>query len=205
MVESTHLKDISAKMDTILAAIDQRDEKIKMLEQSITTITHYIENHQAQIASSSLATTVLSMVANLLPTEPLHLTASPWCSVKLDFPRFDVSDPLQWIFRAEQFFKFYEILDPFHLKFVAVHMEGPVISWFQMLQRSSSLTGWTSLVQAMESAYGPSVFDCLRYALFKLQQQHTVYDYCTAFTTLANRVDGLSQSDLLNCFISGLK
>lgn len=57
-------------------------------------------------------------------TEPLHFTISPWCSMKIDFPRFDGSNPLQWIFRAEQFFDFYEILDPFCLKITAYGGSG---------------------------------------------------------------------------------
>ncbi|KAM0942793.1 hypothetical protein DsansV1_C14g0130971 [Dioscorea sansibarensis] len=37
---------------------------------------------------------------------------------------------MQWIFQDEQFFEFYEITNPFRLKFATIHMEGQVIPWF---------------------------------------------------------------------------
>lgn len=46
MEKATSIKDIFARMDTIFVVIDECDETIKLLEQSIATITHYIENRQ---------------------------------------------------------------------------------------------------------------------------------------------------------------
>lgn len=57
----------------------------------------------------------------------------------------------------------------------------------------------------IEATYGPSVFDCLRYSLFKLQQLGTISSYYSAFITLANRVKGFSATTLLDCFINGFK
>lgn len=64
---------------------------------------------------------------------------------------------------------------------------------------------WSSFTMGIEAAYGPSVFDCPRYSLFKLQQHDTVSHYYFSFTTLTNRVDGLSLGTLLNCFITCIK
>lgn len=44
MEKATSIKDIFARMDTIFVVIDECDETIKLLEQSIVTITHYIVN-----------------------------------------------------------------------------------------------------------------------------------------------------------------
>ena len=65
---------------------------------------------------------------------------------------------------------------------------------------------WADLVRAVELQYGPSQFDNLRAQLFKLEQTSSVVQYHTAFTTLAkaNRVEGLSDAALLDCFVSGL-
>lgn len=51
-------------------------------------------------------------------------------NVKLDFPHFNGSNVLEWIFWTEQFFTFYNTLEEQHLTVVAVHMEVDVIPWF---------------------------------------------------------------------------
>ncbi|CAI8618188.1 unnamed protein product [Vicia faba] len=51
----------------------------------------------------------------------------------------------------------------------------------------------------------PTAFDDPRGKLFKLTQSTTVTTYLTEFEVLANRLEGLSDADLLSCFISGLK
>lgn len=77
--------------------------------------------------------------------------------------------------------------------------------WFQMLQKSGTITSWHTLAQAIELAYGPSIFECPQYALFKLSQIGFVVNYNAHFNALANSVEGMSTTALLNCFISGLQ
>ncbi|KAI5435837.1 hypothetical protein KIW84_022316 [Lathyrus oleraceus] len=53
--------------------------------------------------------------------------------------------------------------------------------------------------------FGPSIYDCPRASLFKLQQIKFVNDYYLEFIALSNRVYGLSNDALIDCFVSGLK
>lgn len=122
----------------------------------------------------------------------------------MDFSKFDGNDALHWVFNAEQFFDYYDISDSYRLKIDAIHFEGQVVPWFQMLQKSGTITSWNALAQAVELAYGPSVFQCPQYALFKLSQIGSVTDYYAQFNALPNRVKGLSTTALLNCFLRGL-
>ncbi|PNX98879.1 hypothetical protein L195_g022137 [Trifolium pratense] len=57
-------------------------------------------------------------------------------SVKLDFPRFDGKDVLNWIFKAEQFFEYHNTPDEDRLVISSVHLDQDVVPWFQMIQRS---------------------------------------------------------------------
>lgn len=86
-----------------------------------------------------------------------------------------------------------------------IHFEGPIVPWYQMLQKSEILTSWASLVRALEQAYWPSMYESLDYELFTLFQEDYVSNYYVTFTVLANIVEGMSPSDLLPRFISGLK
>lgn len=88
-------------------------------------------------------------------------------SVKLDFPRFDGTDALNWIFKAEQYFKYYDIKDSQRIVIAAVHLDGDILPWFQMLDKSGRVPNWHMLARAVETQFGPSQFDCARGQLFK--------------------------------------
>lgn len=57
----------------------------------------------------------------------------------MDLSQFDGSNALQWIFQAEQFFDYYDISDVYRLKVDAMHFDGPVVPWYQMLQKSGAV------------------------------------------------------------------
>jgi hypothetical protein len=126
-------------------------------------------------------------------------------SVKLDFPRFDGKNVMDWIFKAEQFFDYYATPDVDRLIIASVHLDHEVVPWYQMIQKNEPFTSWQQLTRALELDFGPSAYDCPRATLFKLTQTTTVNDYYMQFTALANRVEGLSPEAMLDCFISGLQ
>lgn len=73
------------------------------------------------------------------------------------------------------------------------------------MQRASNFPSWNEFTRALELDFGPSAYECPRATLFKLQQHGTVSEFYKEFTGLANRVDGLSDEALLDCFLSGLQ
>ncbi|XP_057425934.1 uncharacterized protein LOC130719329 [Lotus japonicus] len=126
-------------------------------------------------------------------------------SVKLDFPRFDGKNVMDWIFKAEQFFDYYGTSDADRLVIASVHLDQDVVPWFQMIQKTEPFISWQAFTRALELDFGPSAFDCPRATLFKLAQSASVNEYYMQFTALVNRVDGLSADAILDCFLSGLK
>lgn len=45
-------------------------------------------------------------------------------TIKLDFPCLNRTDALHWLFKAEQFFDYYDIHDPYMLKIAAIYPHG---------------------------------------------------------------------------------
>ncbi|XP_028794470.1 uncharacterized protein LOC114750095 [Neltuma alba] len=125
--------------------------------------------------------------------------------VKVDFPKFGGTDPSHWIFRAEQYFEYYGTPEPHKLVLAAINMEGDVVPWFQLLQKTKVIHNWASLTRAVETEYGPSLLEKPRSKLFKLMHTGLVEDYCREFMALANRTEGISDDALIDCFTSGLK
>ncbi|MCH84803.1 hypothetical protein A2U01_0005640, partial [Trifolium medium] len=126
-------------------------------------------------------------------------------SVKLDFPRFDGKNVLNWIFKAEQFFDYHNTPDADRLVISSVHLDQDVIPWFQMIQRTHPFRSWQEFTRALEMDFGPSAYDCPRATLFKLAQTTSVSEYYKEFNALANRVYGISNEAFLDCFLSGLQ
>lgn len=58
---------------------------------------------------------------------------------------------------------------------------------------------------ALQTRFGPSQFDDPMEALTRLKQTTSLSLYTSQFEILTNRVTGLSERQMLSCFISGLK
>lgn len=159
-------------------------------------VTHGSTNSASQTSTISHS----SSSGTAAPPPPFHVR-----KIKLEFPRFNGKNILDWIFKAEQFFGYYHTPDPERLIIASVHLEQEVVLWFQMVTRSQPFQSWHDFTRALELDFGPSIYDCPRASLFKLQQTKFVNDYYLEFTALSNRVYGLSNDALIDCFVSGLK
>ncbi|MCI31193.1 hypothetical protein A2U01_0052405, partial [Trifolium medium] len=79
------------------------------------------------------------------PRTPFHTR-----SVKLEFPRFDGTHAIEWIFKAEQFFEYYNTPDADRLMIAAVHLDQKVVPWYQMMQRTDPFQSWQLFARAIE-------------------------------------------------------
>ncbi|XP_058734067.1 uncharacterized protein LOC131605768 [Vicia villosa] len=129
----------------------------------------------------------------------------PFRSPKLELPLFDGSNPLEWLFQADQFFSFYNLPPENRLSLISFYMKGDALGWFKWMHSNFLLTDWASFTRALELRFGPSTFENHQAELFKLKQIGSVMEYQTKFEQLGNKVVGLPADALLNCFISGLQ
>ncbi|GJV25063.1 transposon ty3-I gag-pol polyprotein [Tanacetum coccineum] len=208
MAENTRLKDLATTVERLSENKTQRDAReadhvnhLQNVETSLEAIHRSIEALTRSIERLSVPHSVTGVGG----PETRHHQPFNVRQVKLDFPRFGGSDPLNWLFRAEQFFSYYDTPDAQRLTIASVHFEGSVVPWFQMLQKTHQVPNWVSLAKAIEDHFGPSQFDSPRAQLFKLTQTTSAAEYYHQFTVLANRVEGLSDEALMDCFLSGLK
>lgn len=88
---------------------------------------------------------------------------------------------------------------------IAFHLLGDALSWYKYLFNNNLLTTWDEFTKALETRFGPSSYDNHQATLFKLFQTTTVTAYQTEFERLGNRITGLPNDALLNCFLYGLQ
>jgi len=172
MADNTRLKKLSINMSRVLEMLeaDRKDNKARfeslevMVESLLKQNSGSGKNHN-------------------LPHPPFQVS-----NVKLNFPCFNGSEVLQWIFKAEQFFDYYNTPYPQRLKIATIHMEKELVPWFQMTNRATLFQSWIEFTHALVLEFGLSPYECTRSLLFKLSQLGFVHDYYTQFTALVNRV-----------------
>ncbi|XP_042498829.1 uncharacterized protein LOC122077099 [Macadamia integrifolia] len=125
--------------------------------------------------------------------------------IRLDFPRLDDTDLLGWIFKADRFFDYHNMVDPQQLQVSSFQVDGPVLQWFQWMHREGQFTTWSAFTRDLEIRFGPSEFEDHQGAIAKLTQSTTVADYQSWFETLANRTSNITSAFLVSCFISSVR
>ncbi|WVY96041.1 hypothetical protein V8G54_028192 [Vigna mungo] len=160
--EIARLKDLPAEVCRIAEAMERRERELQKWMEHLT-----LREQDAENRFQTLESTLGSLLQTKTPpsTKPPPFQVR---NVKLDFPRFDGTGVLQWIFKAEQFFNYYRIPDDQRLIIASIHLERKVIPWFQMQNRANAFPTWVSFTRALENEFGPSPYECPRATLFKL-------------------------------------
>ena len=107
--------------------------------------------------------------------------------------------------RPNDFFRIYDIPEDEKVTFASIYIEGKALLWFQLMEKSNQVPNWLDLSTTAQIHFGPSHFDNSRANLFKLTQTSSVTEYYDMFTDLANRSYDMDDTQLLDCFIGGLR
>ncbi|KAL4568423.1 hypothetical protein LXL04_024036 [Taraxacum kok-saghyz] len=124
---------------------------------------------------------------------------------KILLPNFDDTNPLVWLFQANNYFEYYSIPITQRVALVVFYFIGDALSWYKHLANNHLLGNWQEFSRSLELRFGPSTYENHQATLFKLQQTTTVSSYQTTFKKISNCVTGLGNDALLNCFLFGLK
>ncbi|KAL5579876.1 hypothetical protein UlMin_012318 [Ulmus minor] len=110
---------------------------------------------------------------------------------KLEFPKYSGANPIEWFYRAAQFFEFQGTADNQKVSLASFHLEGKADQWWQWLRR----------------AYQEEDRLCEDFdeALSKVRQIGSLCDYQKEFERLGNQVHGWSQKALIGSFMGGLR
>uniref|UniRef100_A0A2N9J8Y4 Reverse transcriptase n=1 Tax=Fagus sylvatica TaxID=28930 RepID=A0A2N9J8Y4_FAGSY len=123
--------------------------------------------------------------------------------VKLEFPRFRGGDPTSWVYRALQFFHYYQIPEEEKVIHASYHLDEEALIWFQDCEYE--ILNWTDFVRAVQLRFGLATYDDPMETLTKLRHTQSVATYKSQFEALSNRIRNLSEPHKLSCFMSGLR
>ena len=108
-------------------------------------------------------------------TNPSSLALS--CPVRLEFPKFSREDPASWVYKANQYFKYYSTPIIEKLMLASFHMEGEALMWFQDSEEVGLFVDWESLIQALHIIFGAIAYDDPMETLTRLRQTTSVALY----------------------------
>ena len=105
--------------------------------------------------------------------EPRNVNSSTMAMtrpVRLEFPRFSREDPASWVYKANQYFKYYNTPITEKLMLASFHMEGEALVWFQDSEEVGFFADLESLIQALHIRFGATAYDDLMETLTRLRQ-----------------------------------
>jgi hypothetical protein len=130
MAENTCLKEISAEVKKNIESLERSNAD---LQAQIETIQMNNESQFIQINSAldqllqRLQTILISHHGGTSSTKEHNRNMIQVRTGKLDFPRFDGKKVMDWIFKTEQFFEYYETPDVDQLIIASVHLDHEVL------------------------------------------------------------------------------
>jgi hypothetical protein len=124
-------------------------------------------------------------------------------AMEFEFPRFKGGDPTSWMFRAIQYFEYYQVHDASKVMHASYHLDDDALIWFKSCEHD--LGCWDNFARAIQLRFGPPSYDDPMELLIKLKHVNSIEEYKGLFESLSNRIRNLSSMHKLNCFMSGLK
>ena len=122
-------------------------------------------------------------------------------TMKLEFPRFFGEDPTSWVYKANQYFRYYNTPIGEKLMLASFHMEGEALIWFRDAEQIGGFASWEVFVKALQTCFRVTACDDPMEVLTRLKQTSTMVAYKGNFEILSNRIVGLSESHKLSCFL----
>lgn len=144
-------------------------------------------------------------IQQLVPNRDTDQPKNLFRSMKLEAPNFTGKDPNGWVYKIQEFFDFHGTEDVDRLKIMSLHLEDDALEWYRWMKANNLFANWTDFLEKIKKRFGPSQFEDFQSRLFKLVQTSTLDDYQSQFEKLLNKVTGVFESQLLSCFIGGLK
>ncbi|GKA15840.1 C2H2 and C2HC zinc fingers superfamily protein, putative isoform 1 [Tanacetum coccineum] len=128
---------------------------------------------------------------------------------KMDFPKFEGSDPRGWVIRSNQYFEFHLMDEIRKAKYASTYFEGRASRWYQFYHIGREWITWGDFTQDVIRRFTCSEHTNPQAEFNKLRQISTLDVYLDEFEELRAYVEakqpGLTDEYFMSSFISGLK
>lgn len=124
---------------------------------------------------------------------------------KLRFPKYDgLEDLLEWLHKAEQFFRAHETPDDAKVWTASFYMKGAASKWFYRLEKNHDTPSWANFVTGVNKRFDPPERSNPFGELTHLRRTGSVTDYQEQFLTLLARCSDVTERQQIDIFTAGL-
>ncbi|CAM8905618.1 unnamed protein product [Rhodiola kirilowii] len=206
----TRATTAAANIQDLSAVVLQHTEQFSSIHDALTGINqklHELSVANARAEKQPLLPTPPTPPAspNPSPTQSLDYHHSGARTPRLEIPLFTGENVTGWIFQIERFFQHHFTPRDQRLLIATFYMSGPALLWYQWMHNTKQISDWESFRRDLELRFGPSSFINHEAALYKLRQHSSLSTYVAEFESMSTCTPGLTTSNLLNCFMSGLR
>ncbi|XP_072966626.1 uncharacterized protein [Typha angustifolia] len=126
--------------------------------------------------------------------------------VRLEFPKFKGGDPIDWLYRAEQFFAYQGTAEEYKVTLASFHLEDAALHWFRSANAIEAIETWAEFCADITRRFGVSGYEDFDALLSKTVQKTTVGSYQEEFERISSRCHPpWTDQQLRSTFISGLR
>ncbi|CAI9294236.1 unnamed protein product [Lactuca saligna] len=187
---NNHLSTLIKATETLTAKFESQSQTTANLVNHITTLSDQLTIDDSIEHNRQPRHTPNQPPNNPPIVHPNNTIRPP----KITLPLFDGSNPLDWIFQADNYFTFYQVPPTQRVTVTTFYFTGDALSWYKHLAQNDLLGSWTHFKRELELRFGSSSYENHEATLFKLQQTSTVSAYQTAFERLSNWPISLHQA-----------
>ena len=107
---------------------------------------------------------------------------------KMDFPKFDGTDPSVWKDNCEMYFEIYGISETMKVKFAMLNFVGNASLWLKTLQSKQQIILWHDLHLPVEAYWGKNKFNLYMRQILAIRQVDSVEVYTEKFKHLQHQI-----------------
>ena len=177
-------------------------QQLNAISLALQKLTKTEEQRQQEVMSpKSSSPSPNSPITQVVSLPISHMSKS----VRLHFPQFKSDDLASWVYKANQYFSFYQTPFNERLLMASFDMDGDALVWFQDSDENGAFATWEGYVEALLTRFGSTTYKDPMESLIRLRKTSNVVVYKGQFEALSNRIKGLTDSHKLSYFLSGLK
>ncbi|KAK8931221.1 hypothetical protein KSP39_PZI016563 [Platanthera zijinensis] len=126
---------------------------------------------------------------------------------RIDFPRFNGDNLLDWIYCCDRYFDVEETPDNLKVRLASIHLDGKALQWHQVYVKNRLTCqppAWEEYLQALRARFGGHIADEPMAEIKRLRQHGSVQLYVEQFEELINRLT-VADEYAVSLFITGLQ
>ncbi|BAS79307.1 Os02g0566300 [Oryza sativa Japonica Group] len=128
---------------------------------------------------------------------------------KLDFPKFDGSDPHDWRMKCEHYFDVNNTYPGLWVRVSIIYFSGRAASWLRSTRAHLRFPNWEDFCAAVSDKFDRDQHDSLIRQMDQIKQTGSVWEYYERFDELMNQLlvydPGVNMCYLTHRFIDGLR